>query len=114
MKFQDFDMAPIQVALDKVNEQGCTYASLQINCTGKTVQFNMYTPETSHHRFDDSESLIEHLTQIASEGDLGYAAILAKQKIKSARAAIQQAQEDIADAERKLSNATTDGDGVPV
>ena len=113
MKFQDYDMSGVQRAIDAVNDKGCTYASLQITCTGKAVTFKMYTPETNHHDFADTESLARHLNEIAS-GEGQMAVVLAKRKIEQAMESIEAAKEDIANAEAVLARHSTDADGVPV
>lgn len=112
MKFQDYDMSEVQKAIDAVNDQGCTYASLQITCTGKTVNFKMYTPETGHQDFKDVESLTDYLKQIASDGEGAMSVMLAKRKIEQARESIELANEDIANAEAVLARQSTDYDEV--
>jgi len=114
MRFQDFDMSEVQKAIDAVNDQGCTYACLQITCTGKTVSFTMYTPETKHQTFKDAESLADYLKQIAGNGEGAVSAMLAQLKIERARESIAQANEDITEAEAVLARQSTDADGVPV
>lgn len=114
MKLTDFDLMEVQKAIDAVNAQGCTYASLQIICTGKTVNFKMYTPETGHQDFQDDAALADYLCQIAGNGEGAMSIMLAKRKIEQARESIELANEDIANAEAVLARQTKDEDGVPV
>lgn len=114
MKVQDLDLKPVQVLLDRINDAGCTYAHLDITSGRGEINFNMYTPETNHHRFNDVAKLIAHMEAIAGFGEGAVAVTLAKDKIARARQAIADANEEIQQAEAILQKSTADADGVPM
>jgi hypothetical protein len=114
MKVQDLDLKPIQVLLDRINDTGCTYAHLDITSGRGEINFNMYTPETNHHRFTDIAKLTAHMEAIAGFGEGAVAVTLAKEKIARARQSIVDANEEIQQAEAILAKSTVDADGVPV
>lgn len=113
-KAKDFDLGCVQAMLDRINELGCTYASFQITSTGHSVIFNMYTPETGHHRFDDIDALLEHLTKITSEGKSSIRLVIAAERVSALRERIASDQEDLEREEAIISEYSRDQDGVPL
>lgn len=114
MKFNEINMVPIQSLIDEINAKGCTYASLTINCTGKSVRFNIYTPETSHRSFDTQAELVTYLAEISGSGPKSVAVALAHQAIADAHQIIESAKERIESAKDIIAESEIDADGVPV
>ncbi len=113
-KAKDFDLGLVQSMLDRINGLGCTYASFQITSTGHSVIFNMYTPETGHHRFEEFDELLEHLNKITSEGKSSIRLVIANERVSMLRERIASAQEDLEREEAIIVEYSKDADGVPM